>query len=238
MKLSGKTALITGGAVRVGRAICVALAARGCNVVIHYHGSQRQAASLAARFRAAGTRSWTVGGNLDSPEGCARVMDQTRRLAGRLDVLVNNAAVFHKKCLAAASETEILHELNVNLLAPLWMTRAFAQRPGKGKIINLLDRRITCNEAGMLPYLLSKRALADLTALAALELAPRIAVNGVAPGPVLGPAGGAEVREKAGFVPLGKRPSRADVASAVLMLLECDSITGQVLFVDGGQHLL
>ncbi len=238
MNLSGKIALVTGGAVRVGRAICTALAARGCNVVIHHHGSERQASALAARFRSGGTRSWTVSGNLDSPEGCARVMDQTRRLARRIDVLVNNAAVFHKKCLVDASDDEILHDLNVNLLAPLWMTRAFARWPGKGKIINLLDRRIASNEAGMLPYLLSKKALADLTALSALELAPRIAVNGVAPGPVLGPAVDAAVREKAGFVPLGKRPSPADVASAVLMLLECDSITGQVLFVDGGQHLL
>ncbi len=238
MRLDGKTALVTGGAVRVGRAICIALAARGCKVIVHYHRSSRQAEALAARLRAAGKESAAVGGNLDSPEGCSGVMDRALRIEGRLDVLVNNAAVFHKKRLLDASQDEILHEFNVNLLAPLWMTREFARRCGKGRVVNLLDRRIASNEAGMIPYLLSKKALADLTALAALELAPRIAVNGVAPGPVLGPSARAPVREKAGFIPLGKRPSPADVAAAVLMLIESDAITGQILFVDGGQHLM
>ncbi|MDO9541648.1 MAG: SDR family oxidoreductase, partial [Kiritimatiellia bacterium] len=127
--------------------------------------------------------------------------------------------------------------LEINLMTPILMTRAFANIIGKGKIINILDRRIAGVESGLAAYLLSKKALADFTKIAALELAPDITVNGIAPGPVFIPTKSRE-REKAGKIPLGKRPTIADVAKAVIFLLKNDSITGEIIFVDGGQHLL
>lgn len=238
MDLRGKTALVTGGAVRIGRAVSEALAARGCHIAIHCNRSVPQARALAARLRRLGVRAFTVKGDFQTPEGCLRVVDQTLRSAGRLDILINNAGVFRKQSLLSASEADIRHEFEINLLAPLWLIRAFASCARKGKVLNLLDCRITSNDPGMLPYLLSKKGLADLTKLAALELAPSITVNGVAPGPVLGPAARAAVREKAGRLPLGRKPAVKDLVRAVIFLLECDSITGQVLFVDSGQHLL
>jgi NAD(P)-dependent dehydrogenase (short-subunit alcohol dehydrogenase family) len=120
------------------------------------------------------------------------------------------------------------------------LARAFASRVRKGKIVNLLDRRIASLDAASVPYALTKKALAELTRLAALELAPGITVNGIAPGPVLPPPGKGEkyLRDHAGPVPLKRRITSEDIADAVMFLLKSDSITGQIVFVDGGQHLL
>ena len=238
MKLESKTVLITGGAVRLGRAITVALAERGCNVVIHCHRSRRQAGMLASRLRNTGVRAFTVSGDLQAPDDCNRIIDQSFRQAGRLDILINNAAVFHKQSLFSASFADIQAELDVNLIAPFLLIRAFASHARKGSVINLLDRRITSNKPGELTYVLSKKALASLTKMAAIELAPYIRVNAVAPGPVLTSPAHAGTRDKAGFIPLQRKPAVKDLVTAIIFLLECDSVTGQILFVDGGQHLL
>ena len=240
MDLRGKRALVTGGAVRIGRAICEALAAEGCEVVIHYRRSGADARSLAAAIRARGGRALCVRGELTGERACERVVAEARRAAGGLDILVNNAAVFHKDSLRTSTRAKTQAELDVNLLAPMAMMRAFAARTAKGAIVNLLDRRIASHDLQCLPYLLSKKALAALTQSAALELAPGIAVNGVAPGPVLPPPGKgtAYLRDHAGTVPMARRVTPAEVAAAVVFLLKSEAITGQIVFVDGGQHLL
>jgi NAD(P)-dependent dehydrogenase (short-subunit alcohol dehydrogenase family) len=135
----------------------------------------------------------------------------------------------------------LAREFQVNCFAPMLLTQAFARvlegRPGC--VVNLLDRRVAGVEAGCIPYLVSKQALAAFTRNAALELAPGVRVNGVAPGPILSPPGEADdvVRELAGRTPLTYRCSPADIAAAVGFLVEQDGITGQILFVDSGQHL-
>ena len=159
---------------------------------------------------------------------------------GHLDILVSNAAVFHKDSLRNVSGKKLLDEFWPNLFAPILLIRAFASRVEKGKIVNLLDRRIAGLDVSSVPYLLTKKALAELTRLAALELAPGITVNGIAPGPVLPPPGKGKsyLRDHAGSVPLNKRITPEDIADAVIFLLKNDAITGQILFVDGGQNLL
>jgi NAD(P)-dependent dehydrogenase (short-subunit alcohol dehydrogenase family) len=174
---------------------------------------------------------------LTAPRAAEAVIRRARKAFGRLDILVNNAAVFSKEKLAGSSEESIRATLEINLMAPVLMTRAFAGIIGKGKIVNILDRRISSVESGLTAYLLSKKALADFTRIAALELAPDIAVNGVAPGAVLAPVTNSK-HDKAGKIPLGKRPTPDDVAGAVIFLLEADAITGEIIFADGGQHLL
>lgn len=238
MNLHGKIALVTGGAVRIGSAISRALAGKGCDVVIHYHRSKKQAVVLAARLRRLGVRVFTVSNDFQSPDDCRQIVEKSIEIAGGLDILINNAAVFHKDNLTSVSESNIGKDWDVNFMAPLRMIKAFARYARNGKIINLLDSRVTSNETDALTYVLSKKALASLTKIAAVELAPAIAVNGVAPGPVLRSSTQKAVREKAGFMPLKKKPTVNDVVKAVLFLLECDSITGQIIFVDGGQHLL
>lgn len=240
MKLRGKTALVTGGAVRIGRAICAALAREGCRVVVHYQRSSSAAAKLVAELRSSGAGAESVQGTLDSERSCRRVMKMAFEAFGSLDILVNNASVFHKTALADVTERKLLDELRVNLFAPILLSREFAHRKRKGSIVNILDRRIVGTEAGCVPYLLSKKALAEFTTAAALELAPGIRVNGVAPGPVLPPSGRkrGKVTEPGGFLPVGRRPLPADVALAVMFLLKAHATTGQIIFVDGGQHLL
>lgn len=240
MNLKGKAALVTGGAARIGRAICLALAARGAHVVVHYHRSARDAAELTRLVRGRGGKAWAIQAALDSEKACSSLIRRAAARAGRLDILVNNAAVFHKDSLRGVTGDKLQAEFWPNLFAPMLLMRAFAERARKGKIINLLDRRITSLDTSCVPYLLSKKALAEVTRIAALELAPRITVNGVAPGAVLPPPGrGAKyLRDQAGPVPLNRQVRPEDVAEAVVFLLEHDAVTGQVLFVDGGQHLL
>ena len=240
MKLHGQTALVTGGAVRIGRAICAALADAGANVIIHTRNSAQDAEILYADLMQRGVQAWVLTADLNSEAACHDLIQQAIATAGQLDILINNAAVFHKDNLETTTEAKLLAEFWPNLFAPLLLMRAFARQSSGGKIINLLDRRIVGCDTDCVPYVLTKKALAELTQLAARELAPRFTVNGVAPGAVLPPPGqGVDyLHDKAGPVPLQKQITSADVAAAVLALLQNDAITGQILFVDGGQHLL
>ena len=240
MELYGKTALVTGGAVRIGRAICEALAASGVNVVIHYWQSRSAAEALRARLRKSGVRAWLVKAELQSEDACVGLISDAVKAAGRFEILVNNAAVFHKDSLRFTTAEKLLAEFWPNLFAPLLLMRAFVERCGTGRIVNLLDRRIAGRDTSCVPYLLSKKALAALTGLAALELAPQFTVNGVAPGAILPPPGrgAAYLRDAAGPAPLQRACTPAEVAAAVVGLLQQDAVTGQIVYVDGGQHLL
>ncbi|VGO18763.1 SDR family oxidoreductase [Pontiella sulfatireligans] len=227
MILEGKRALVTGGAVRIGKAITEALQAAGAEVVVHYCASADEARALSPH---------TVQANLQSLEECSELIDR----AGPLDILINNASLFTKDRLAGSTPERVQREFSVNLFAPMELTRQFAAQAEQGAVINLLDRRIRANDASCLPYSISKKGLEELTKLSALELAPKIRVNAVAPGPILPPPGnsGEDFRELAGNIPLDRLPTPANIAEAVLFLLQADSITGQIIYVDGGQHLL
>ncbi len=240
MDLKGKRVLVTGGAVRIGRAICEALAERGCAVVVHYRKSEHEAHLLVESLRADGVEAFLIQSELGDEASCASLVEESVELAGGLDVLVNNAAVFHRDSLLDTTETKLLSELQTNAFAPIFLTRAFARHSAQGKIVNLLDRRVEGFERGALPYILSKKMLADFTELAALELAPQFTVNAVAPGPILPPPGEGpdRTRELAGATPLGVPLTPGAVAQAVVYLLEADAVTGQTVFVDGGQRLL
>jgi len=227
MNLHGKRALVTGGAVRIGAAITRALQAEGAEVVVHYRHSRTEAEALSP---------YTVQCDLESPEACSHLIER----AGRLDILVNNASLFTKDPLASATPERVQREFQVNLFAPMELCRTFAAQGGAGAVINLLDRRIRCLDTTCVPYSLSKKGLEELTRLASLEYAPRIRVNAVAPGPVLPPPGSsaASARELAGFIPLDELPAPEEIADAAVYLLKAGSVTGQVIYVDGGQHLL
>ena len=228
MDLAGKRVLVTGGAVRIGKAIVQALQAAGAEVVVHYRNSKAEAEALSP---------FTVQADLQCLDDCAELVEQ----AGSLDILINNASIFTKETLAAGTPERVQREFETNLFAPMELIRAFAaQVKREGSVVNLLDRRIACNDTTCVPYSLTKKALADLTRLAALEYAPSIRVNAVAPGPVLPPPGSSteRARERAGNLPLEKLPTLGTVADTVLFLLQADFITGQIVYVDSGQHLL
>ncbi len=246
MDLKGKRALVTGGAVRIGQSICEALARQGCSVVVHYRRSEREASLLAHKLQADGGEAFAVCADLSDESSCVELIQDAAGVAGGLDILVNNASVFHRDSLLETTEAKLRSEIEINAFVPIFLSRAFARlsRPAAwsspcAKIVNLLDRRIEGQERGALPYILSKKMLAEFTKVAALELAPEITVNAVAPGPVLPPPGeGPErTRELAGETPLGVPLPPEGVAEAVVYLLQADAVTGQTIFVDGGQHL-
>jgi len=244
VNLESSKALVTGGAMRIGRALSEALAARGCGVVVHYDESADEAAELVKSLIGSGVAAFAVKSHLWSQEDCETVMAEAWDRSGGIDIVVNNAAVFHKDTLMSASIEKLLTEVRVNCAVPMMLTREFARRKKEGTmgaVVNLLDRRIAGDDVGCFPYVLSKKMLAEYTRSAALELAPYIRVNGVAPGAVLPPRTGSAhdvVRDAAGNVPLERQCTPEDVASAVIFLLESDAVTGQTIFVDGGQHLI
>lgn len=227
MILEGKRALVTGGAVRIGAAITRALQQAGVEVVVHCRRSEAEARKLSEHV---------VRADLESADDCAAMLEQ----AGALDILINNASLFTRDRLADAVPERVRREFGVNLFAPLELTRRFARQTSSGAVVNLLDRRIRANDPGCLAYSITKKGLEELTKLSALELAPGIRVNAVAPGPILPPPGsdGSGFAEMAGKVPLALFPTPENIAEAVLFLLRADWCTGQVVFVDGGQHLL
>lgn len=247
MVLEEKVALVTGGAVRVGRAIVRKLANAGCDVVIHYRDSAADATALAAELQDMGRQAWLVRGDLAEEDEPETVLRAAWDMAGWIDILVNNASTYSREPLADAEAGDFDRHWRVNALAPMLLTKAFADCAGAtdilpadylGHVVNILDRRISAPDAGGLPYWVSKRALASFTLGAAVELAPRIAVNGIAPGPVLAPAALSPGSDPAGTLPLPTRCRPEDVGDAVVYLASSRSITGQILYVDSGQHLI
>lgn len=237
--LQGQTALVTGAAQRLGRAISLALAEAGVNVVIHYHRSADEAEALRRELEVLGVGAWTVVADLGRPEEYQTLVTRALAAAGTLDILVNNASIFPRATLADVSWNDLLASLEVNAWAPFVLSREFHQHVGHGAIINLLDTRVQGYDWAHVAYILSKHALAVLTRMTALEYAPAIRVNAVAPGLILPPPGQDEsyLQRLHDTVPLKRHGSAADIAAAVRFLLQSDFVTGQVLFVDGGRHL-
>ncbi len=237
--LAGRTALITGAARRLGRAMAMTLAQQGVRIVVHYHRSDQEAAFLCGEIREIGGSAWQVAGDLTDAGRTEAVFQEAAAQAGVIDILINNASSFEQDTLWDASEQSICRNLRIHALAPLVLARKFARQAQAGHIINLLDTRVTVYDREHASYHISKRVLLTLTRMLALELAPHIAVNAVAPGLILPPAGKDEshLEKLAHANPLQRYGKPEDVAQAVLFLLRSRFITGQVIYIDGGYHL-
>jgi pteridine reductase len=230
-----RRALVTGGAVRVGRAIALALARAGMDVAIGYHRSGAAAARTAREIERSGARGIALHGNLADPRAARRLVTAAARALGGLDVLVNNAAVFARTPFAATSPAQFDHAVSVNLRAPFFCTQAAAalMKDG-GHIVNIGDTGAAQAWPSYIPYTASKAGLLALTRGLAAALAPRgIAVNCVSPGKVLRPAGFSRARWTA--LTRGGTVALDDVTAAVMFFATCPaSLTGQTLNVDGG----
>jgi NAD(P)-dependent dehydrogenase (short-subunit alcohol dehydrogenase family) len=239
-RFAGKTALVTGAARRIGRAVSSALAASGADVVIHYSRSARAAEALAAELATLGVRAHPLQADLAVPEQAEALLARACELAGPIELLVNNASMFEPEPLETATLERLVQNVTVNSWAPFVLTRALARQHGRGKVVNLLDTRVTALDLAHVGYILSKHVLAVITRMAAVAFAPGLLVNAVAPGLILPPQGQDEtyLARLARDLPLRRHGAPEDVARAVLFLLESDFITGQVVFVDGGSHLL
>jgi hypothetical protein len=240
-RLQGKTALITGAGKRIGRALAVALAEEGAQIVAHDRKAlEEETNRTCEEVVDCGARSWKVIADLERPEEYEDLVSRALLAAGTLDILINNASVFTPGGLQELSFPDLAKQVQINAWAPFVLSREFARRVSKGKIVNLLDTRIAGNERTHTAYLLSKKMLATLTGMCALEFAPGITVNAVAPGSILPPAGKdqAYLEDLAKKLPLKRHGGPQDIVDAVIYLLASDFVTGQILFVDGGKHLL
>jgi NAD(P)-dependent dehydrogenase (short-subunit alcohol dehydrogenase family) len=239
-KTAPGAALVTGGARRIGRAIVLALAARGHDVAIHHRESADDAEAVAEEARALGVRAAVVSADLTDEAETRALIPAAAAALGPLSILVNNASVFEDDRVGGLSrDTWDLH-LETNLRAPVVLAERFAaQAPDGSSIVNLLDQRVLKPDPRFFSYALSRNGLWWATRTLAQALAPRIRVNGVGPGPTLASIhqSDAEFAAEQAAMPLGHGPSPEDIANAVVYLVDARSVTGQMIAVDGGQHL-
>jgi NAD(P)-dependent dehydrogenase (short-subunit alcohol dehydrogenase family) len=235
-------ALVTGGAQRIGRALTLALAADGFAVAIHYHHAQNAAERLAARIRGDGGKAIALDADLAEENAATALLRRAEREFGPIGCLVNNAAVFANDTVATVTRESWDLHLAVNLRAPFILIQNFAARlppQMSGVVVNLLDQRVWSLTPYFVTYTLAKAGLWTLTQTMALALAPRIRVNGIGPGPTL--ASPRQTPEQFArqyeLMPLRRGTSPQEIAAAMRFILAAPAMTGQMIALDGGQHL-
>ncbi len=238
--LNGQTALITGGAKRIGAAIARSLAQEGVNLFLHYRSSKAEVTALAADLAQYGITVDLVQADLLDRDSVDGMISTVKNKVEQLDILINNASMFNKEKLFELSPQNLWDNIQVHALHPFVLTQAFFSKESTGgNVINFLDTRIYGYDFEHVPYHLSKKMLHSFTKMLAFELAPNVRVNAIAPGPVLPPVNGDAERVKAvtAKTPLKRFGNPENVTQTVLFYLKNDFITGQVICVDGGFHL-
>jgi len=243
--LTGKVALITGGR-RIGAVVATELARRGADVAILYRASRTEAEATAEALRALTRRVSVLQADLQQPDACRRVVDDTVAQLGRLDVLVNMASIYRSKAIDDLTLEDWDTQMAVDLRAAWLCSKAaitHMRRSGGGRIINFSDwvaRSGRPRYPGYLPYYVAKAGVIALTEALALELAAdQILVNAIAPGPIVAPAGTTDTESEAVVraTPLGRWGGEIEIAKTVVALVESDFITGETIRVDGGRHV-
>jgi NAD(P)-dependent dehydrogenase (short-subunit alcohol dehydrogenase family) len=245
MELTGRVALITGGR-RIGAVVASELARQGADVALVYRASRREADETAAAVKALGRRPLVVQADLEDPEACDRAIEETVDGLGRLDILVNMASRYQARAFDDITLDDWEAQLAIDLRAAWLCARAAVphmRRVRGGRIINFGDWVAASGRprySGFLPYYVAKAGVIALTEALALELAAdQILVNAVAPGPIVAPEGTPddEFARVERATPLGRWGGEAEIAKAVIALVETDFMTGETLRVDGGRHL-
>ena len=241
MSLNGKTILITGGALRIGRSLALAIARAGGDVVLHYGKSQKEAEGLRSEIEAEGRKAFILQADLEDPTQVAGLISRAWEHAP-LFALVNNASVFEPNGWEDTSLEQWNQAMMVNLTTPFLLSQAFARSvepEGIGRIINLLDWRALRPGPDHLPYTISNSALAALTRSLAVAMAPRITVNALALGAILPPSNGAPPKVNLEQIPAHRWANLEEVGQTLIFLLEGPAyITGEIIHVDGGRHLV
>lgn len=241
MRLEGRAALVTGAGRRLGRAIAVALGARGMHVGVHYAGSTAGARETAAEIERAGGRAVCLQADLSEPDAPAALVHAAVGALGRLDALVNSAAVMMRTPVGEVTPADWDAVFAVNLRAPFFAAQAAAPHLARqrGAIVNLADLAAFETWPAYVPHGISKAGIVQMTRALARVLAPDVRVNAVAPGTVLLPESWPEdaARRLAETTPLRRLGAPDDVTRAVFFLLESEYITGETILVDGGRHI-
>lgn len=236
------TALVTGGARRIGRALALDLARQGYAVAVHHNASATEAEDVVREIAATGGRAAVVAADLADTAATDTLVTRAAAMLGPVTVLINNASLFERDSIGDFPVDLWDAHLDVNLRAPAQLTKAFAaQLPADrdGNVINLIDQRVWNLTGEFLSYSVSKVGLWGLTQMTAIALAPRIRVNGVGPGPVLPSArqSDADFARQCAATPLGRGSSPDEICDAVRYILRAPAMTGQMIALDGGAHL-
>lgn len=237
-----RAALVTGGARRIGRAIALALAQSGFAVAVHYQTSEADAADTVAEIRALGVAAVALQADLANEAEVRRLVPEATRALGPLGVLVNNASTFERDEALDATRASWDSHIEPNLRAPFALIQDFARalpETAEGVVINMLDERVWSLTPHFVTYTLSKAGLWTLTQTMALALAPRIRVAGIGPGPTVPSPRqtAAQFAAQCAAVPLKRGSSPEEIGRAAIAILALPSLTGQMLALDGGQHL-
>lgn len=232
--------LITGGAKRVGAVLARFFSAKGYDIALHYNHSESEAKLLQQEIGKTGVKCMLFRHDLSDIAGFDTLLEKVALSFPECNALVNNASVFERGEFMQTSEELFDRQFAINLKAPFFLTQAFANRFKTGHVVNILDTDIVQNQVSHFAYLMSKKSLADFTKMAARSLGPSISINAVCPGCILPSDQNEEAYEQKmqSLVPLKSHPDAEDVAQAVYWLLQQRHITGQLIFVDGGKHVL
>ena len=236
-----KTALITGASKRIGRALAIHLATQGWNIALHYHSSHEAARVLKVELQ----KQFLLGqfgifqANLGNLKEVQQLIPAVLKEFQTIDLLINNASVFEPSSFKRTSLELLERQMTVNFMSPFLLSRDFAKLAKKGMIINFVDTRITTNKSNYAVYSLSKKILWEMTKMAALEFAPEVRVNAIAPGVTLPPEDKDEeyLLELAKKIPMKKPGGLEPILKSLDYILENDHLTGQLLFADGGENL-
>jgi len=230
------SALITGGAGRLGREIALSLADMGFDILLHFQSSKKDADELRIIIENRGSRCWIIKCDFSD-------IDQLKKMAGEVfnihpecNLLINNASLFERASMMETDLALLDVHFNVNFRAPFLLSIEFAKRCKQGQIINILDTAIKRPLTKYFAYTISKKALYEFTKIAAVELGPDIRVNGICPGLII-ESDGEDFEKLSRRVPLKRSGTIGNVISAIRFLIENDFITGESIFIDGGGHL-
>jgi NAD(P)-dependent dehydrogenase (short-subunit alcohol dehydrogenase family) len=237
-----KVALVTGAAKRLGRAIALGMAAQGWDIAVHCHSSTAEAEDTAKAIRGLGRRATILQADLGQESEVETLIPRAREALGPLTALVNNASVFEMDKIETVTRDSWDRHIETGLRAPLVLSQAFARQlleGAEGNIVNMLDQRVWKLTPYFLSYTVAKTGLWTLTRTLALALAPTIRVNGIGPGPTLPSErqSSDQFNAQTAAVPLGHGATPEEIAAGVLFILSARSMTGQMIALDGGEHL-
>ncbi len=240
--ITHKTVLITGAGRRIGQALAEDLAAAGWAVGVHYNASATEAEAVVAAIAAKGGKAAVIGGDLADSQAVDSILPNAEKALGPIGCLINNASIFEFDDIATATLQSWDRHMAINLRAPFFLSQAFAARvpdTARGAIIHIVDERVWHLTPHFASYTVSKSGLWTLTQTSAMALAPRIRVNAIGPGPTLPSArqSQAQFDENARKMPLGRGTTPQEICTAARFILAASAMTGQMIALDGGQHL-
>jgi NAD(P)-dependent dehydrogenase (short-subunit alcohol dehydrogenase family) len=243
MTIAHKVAIVTGGARRIGRAIVEDLAAHGWTVAIHCNHSRIEAETVVEAIVASGGKAAVIVADLSDLRTVPGVVYESEATLGKASLLVNNASIFEEDHVGSLEPGLFNRQMTINLTAPIFLSQAFAEMLAdgtEGNIVNIIDQRAWRTAPTYFSYQISKSGLWAATRTMAQALAPRIRVNAIAPGPAMKNVRQSEekFRRQTEAVPLGRGPELAEFGQTIRYLVENRSITGQMIGLDGGQHLV